>query len=565
MPSEPRPARDVLQREIGVELRRGRPRARTPGEPQERLHLGGERERAVREASSRRAASCRRGRGRARVARARASQSASANMPGRRSTNSSRALRRGAARPACRRCRGRRARGGELGAQLAEVVELAVEDGDDVAGLVRHRLAARLEVDHPQAPVAERAAAEGVDGALVGAAMDERCVHAGDERRDRPSRTLLEVRRCRTSSSKRYAVVSCHVERPLDDACWSRFSRSAGPAPGRLPDRSADTTPRCGRRRGRGSAGSSGRAGRPSKGRSASTPTSSLPGMHGRQNPGPSTPSACGSEAGWLRESRSRAWRSSAAAAGTWTRALAETLSPSSATPTARRPPSGRPTSRRARRGSRPPTRRGSPCRAERACSSSPRRTRSAWPPGLRSAVARAATVVHVYFHDTDLLSAAATARSSSPCAVLGRRRRADRPRTSLPTRLATAGRVPVRGVSSTVGLRRCGASNMNVSVATKPASLGGAGDPPPESDPSAASVGDIRRGGRILVPVACSGLLVLRLVSVSPLIGTRSLRRRPRPLRGARSCARSTTARRRSSGACSGTRRPTGSRSCCS
>ena len=30
---------------------------------------------------------------------------------------------------------------------------------------------------------------------------------------------------------KRYAVVSCHVERPLDDECWSRFSALQAKAP----------------------------------------------------------------------------------------------------------------------------------------------------------------------------------------------------------------------------------------------------------------------------------------------------------------------------------------------
>jgi hypothetical protein len=32
--------------------------------------------------------------------------------------------------------------------------------------------------------------------------------------------------------SKRYAVVSCHVERPLDDACWSRFASLQARRPG---------------------------------------------------------------------------------------------------------------------------------------------------------------------------------------------------------------------------------------------------------------------------------------------------------------------------------------------
>ena len=33
---------------------------------------------------------------------------------------------------------------------------------------------------------------------------------------------------------QRYAVVSCHVERPLDDACWSQFSRLQARRPGGL-------------------------------------------------------------------------------------------------------------------------------------------------------------------------------------------------------------------------------------------------------------------------------------------------------------------------------------------
>ena len=70
---------------------------------------------------------------------------------------------------------------GQLLAQLGEVVELAVEDADDVAGLVRDRLRAGDEVDYPQAPVAEYAAPEGVHRALVGAAVHERRVHARDE------------------------------------------------------------------------------------------------------------------------------------------------------------------------------------------------------------------------------------------------------------------------------------------------------------------------------------------------------------------------------------------------
>ena len=34
------------------------------------------------------------------------------------------------------------------------------------------------------------------------------------------------------TTSKRYAVVSCHVERPLDDECWRQFSRLQEGTPG---------------------------------------------------------------------------------------------------------------------------------------------------------------------------------------------------------------------------------------------------------------------------------------------------------------------------------------------
>ena len=72
---------------------------------------------------------------------------------------------------------------GQVAPQLVEVVELAVEDGDDVAGLVCDRLAARGEVDHLETAVPQHAAAEGVDRALVGPAVDERGVHRLDQRR----------------------------------------------------------------------------------------------------------------------------------------------------------------------------------------------------------------------------------------------------------------------------------------------------------------------------------------------------------------------------------------------
>ena len=90
----------------------------------------------------------------------------------------------------------------ELVAQLAEVVELAVEDGDDVALLVCDRLAAGREVDHPQAPVPEHAPSERIDRPFVGPAVDERGVHPLDERCVRRCPTKRAVRRSRTSTAQ---------------------------------------------------------------------------------------------------------------------------------------------------------------------------------------------------------------------------------------------------------------------------------------------------------------------------------------------------------------------------
>ena len=71
----------------------------------------------------------------------------------------------------------------ELGTELREVVELAVEDGDDVAALVLNRLVAELGVEHLQALVAEHARPERVGRALIGAAVADAHAHLVDERR----------------------------------------------------------------------------------------------------------------------------------------------------------------------------------------------------------------------------------------------------------------------------------------------------------------------------------------------------------------------------------------------
>ena len=80
----------------------------------------------------------------------------------------------------------------EVGAELREVVQLAVEDGDDVALLVRHRLVAELRVEHLQPLMAEDARAERVRRALVGAAVADPRAHGVDELRRWPPRRRVE-------------------------------------------------------------------------------------------------------------------------------------------------------------------------------------------------------------------------------------------------------------------------------------------------------------------------------------------------------------------------------------
>src|SRR6266850_1435326 len=70
----------------------------------------------------------------------------------------------------------------ELGAQLAEVVDLAVEHDPDGTVLVVDRLMAGREIDDAQAPHAERDALVDEHAFIVGAAMADHVAHAVDER-----------------------------------------------------------------------------------------------------------------------------------------------------------------------------------------------------------------------------------------------------------------------------------------------------------------------------------------------------------------------------------------------
>ena len=66
----------------------------------------------------------------------------------------------------------------QLGDQLLEVVDLAVEDDDHRAVFVEQRLLAGGDVDDRQAPVAEADAGLDVQAAFVRAAVVLRLVHA---------------------------------------------------------------------------------------------------------------------------------------------------------------------------------------------------------------------------------------------------------------------------------------------------------------------------------------------------------------------------------------------------
>ena len=70
----------------------------------------------------------------------------------------------------------------ELLPELGKVVELAVEDRDDRAGLVRDGLVAELGIDHLEPLMAEHARSKRIGRALVGAAMADARPHPVDER-----------------------------------------------------------------------------------------------------------------------------------------------------------------------------------------------------------------------------------------------------------------------------------------------------------------------------------------------------------------------------------------------
>ena len=135
------------------------------------------------------------------------------------------------------------------------------------------------------------------------------------------------------TTGKRYAVVSCHVERPLDDERVGALLGAPGAPAGRVRDRGADAA---GRRRGRRGRGALGRAGAGSRRARPARAPHALDRARSRAARRATEPArACSRREGGCASSASRR-RCSAAAAGTRTR-RSPRPAPSSATSTARR------------------------------------------------------------------------------------------------------------------------------------------------------------------------------------------------------------------------------------
>ena len=224
------------------------------------------------------------------------------------------------------------------------------------------------------------------------------------------------------TSRERYAVVSCHVERPLDDAVWARFSRSSGDG------RAASRSPRsCGP-----PIRPSARTRRPGSSERARQRRSARSGTTRTGRPRTTRDRRGGRDDGRARSRRgrtnARARSRADALLRRWLvhgRRASPRRAPSSATSTAR--PALQPTSVSAPRasGGRRSTRRPSwSCRRAASFARSRRRTRSAIL-RARSDAAICLELVHVYFHDTDLLDAPAGAPSRRParCSRAGRSR----------------------------------------------------------------------------------------------------------------------------------------------
>ena len=138
----------------------------------------------------------------------------------------------------------------ELGPQLAEVVELAVEDRDDVAALALDRLVAGAAGRRSRG-AGSRARRGRTRRRQSGRGRDVRSTRSSARPAPGSGASLPRSPQIpHMLGSQGYAVVSCHVERPLDDSGLGPLPRPRDRAARRLPDRVAAAP--AGRRRGRG-------------------------------------------------------------------------------------------------------------------------------------------------------------------------------------------------------------------------------------------------------------------------------------------------------------------------
>jgi hypothetical protein len=220
---------------------------------------------------------------------------------------------------------------------------------------------------------------------------------------------------------KRYAVVSCHVERPLDDACWARFADVQARRPGgfriaallRPPDRSAGEDEERWLERAREAAGQG----------PIGHHTHFVSSAHARPDaPGPEHAERVRREAAWL---RSNGLHPTLFCAGGWYMDvdLAEAIAGlgyADCTATAFRP--GYLAAEAPRIGA------GAPVRLLLPSGGRLVELPSTHSLGMaaRGLLGRLhAPVVHVYFHDTDLLSRRRRTALAAVLEVLGRRRTA--------------------------------------------------------------------------------------------------------------------------------------------
>ena len=288
----------------------------------------------------------------------------------------------------------------ELLAQLEEVVDLAVEDADDVAGLVLDRLAAGDEVDDLQPPVAEHAPAEastepssGPRWTSAAFIRSTRAASAWPEGARNPQMPHTNGQTVRSRLLSRRTTARRRLLAPLLAA--------PGAQAGRICDRGAAAAAgrRCRRgRRAVARARAGGCAARPARPPHALRRAHACAAAGGRWR---DTPSASGARrCGCASTASSRG--SSAAAAGTSTRTWPPCW-PSSATPTARAPPS----SRRISAEDEPRLSAERPAWLTLADGQRLLELPSTHSLGMaaRAATGSLPTYVHVYFHDTDLLS----------------------------------------------------------------------------------------------------------------------------------------------------------------